>query len=350
MSNDLDSLKTDLINLVDQLPSHQYAKWIERSLEIILKLANEDLGRLNWKILTATLYDMETAFNVFNPYRHVRKVTIFGSARISAATPEYQMALEFAQRITQLGYMVMTGAGGGIMEAGNEGATAENSFGLNIKLPFEQHTNPFIKDDPKQITFKYFFTRKLFMLKESDAIALFPGGFGTQDEAMECITLCQTGRYGPVPLVLIDPPGGSYWQDWDQYIKKHLFATGLVSKDDDHLYTITDNLDLACEQINNFYRVYHSSRYVKEKFVIRLKSDLDDECVEQLNDTFKDILIDGKIEKSLALPQEIGDPTFDLPRLVLHFNQRDLGRLYELIAMINSLSCPFPEQERPEIK
>jgi len=293
---------------------------------------------------------MERGLQLFHTYRHIRKVTIFGSARTPIEAPEYQMAAAFARCVTNLGFMVMTGGGGGIMQAGNEGAGKENSFGLNIQLPFEQEANPFIEGDHKLIHFKYFFTRKLFLLRESDAVALFPGGFGTQDEAFECMTLSQTGKFGPVPLVLIDRPGGSYWHDWSAYIDKNLAKAGWVSKDDSSLYTITDNLDVACNAITAFYQVYHSSRYVKEKLVIRLKTELSDTQVEQLNTDFSDILVKGRIEKSIALPQEAQDETAALPRLVLYFNQRDLGRLYQAIATINQMGTPTPAAAHPERK
>jgi hypothetical protein len=293
---------------------------------------------------------MERAFQVFYPYRHVRKVTIFGSARITPNTPEYKLAAEFARYLAAQGFMVITGAGGGIMQAGNEGAGAENSFGLNIQLPFEQGSNPFIEGDPKLIDFKYFFTRKLFFLRESDAIALFPGGFGTQDEAFECLTLCQTGRSGPVPLVLIDRAGGTYWHEWDAYIRNNLIERGLVSPDDSSLYTITDNLEVAYEAINSFYRIYHSSRYVGDQLVIRLKSQISDANIEELNTKFSDILVKGKIEKSQALPQEMLDETTELPRLILYFNRRDSGRLYQLLATINQMGADSPAATHPELK
>ena len=314
------------------------------------RIAGEEVDRLDWKILTATLEDLERGFQVFYPYRHVRKVTIFGSARVSPNTEEYRLAAQFARQVTDQGFMVMTGAGGGIMQAGNEGAGRENSFGLNIQLPFEQGANCFVTGDPKLINFKYFFTRKLFLLRESDVIALFPGGFGTQDEAFECLTLCQTGKYGPVPLVLIDKPGGDYWHAWNDYICNHLVKRGLVSPEDPSIYTITENLDEACATINQFYRVYHSSRYVGEQFVIRLNSELSDEQVEELNENFSDILIKGRIEKSKALPKEAGDETVEMPRLVFCFNQRDLGRLYQLIATINEWGTPTKATEHPERK
>lgn len=344
------SLQTQLTALTEQLPHLKHGKLIQRALSVILRLAGEEIDRLDWKILTASVQDMERAFQVFYSYRHVRKVTIFGSARVTPDTPEYKLAAEFAHYLTQQGFMVMTGAGSGIMEAGHLGAGSEKSFGLNIQLPFEQGANPFIEGDPKLINFKYFFTRKLFFLRESDAIALFPGGFGTQDEAFECLTLCQTGRSGPVPLVLIDKPGGTYWQAWDAYIRNHLIQRGLVSPEDTNLYTVTDDLNVAYEAIDSFYRLYHSSRYVGDLFVIRLKSELSDTQVEELNLKFSDILIKGRIEKSKALPQELPDETANLPRLVLYFNQRDFGRLYQLLAMISQMGASSPEATHPELK
>ncbi|MCA1990779.1 MAG: LOG family protein [Coleofasciculus sp. S288] len=346
----LKSLQDDLAELIDKLPTLEHKKWIQRVLSIVVRLSEEEIDRLDWKILTASVQDMERAFQAFYPYRHVRKVTIFGSARIAPETPEYKLATEFARYLTQQGFMVMTGAGGGIMEAGNKGAGAENSFGLNIELPFEQGANSFIEGDPKLINFKYFFTRKLFFLRESDAIALFPGGFGTQDEAFECLTLCQTGRSGPIPVVLIDQEGGTYWQEWDAYIRNHLIQRGLVSPEDTSLYTVTDNLQVAYEAINNFYRVYHSSRYVGDQFIIRLKSELSNADVEQLNEEFSDILVKGRIEKSKALPQELPDETADLPRLVFYFNRRDSGRLYQLIDTISQMGASSPEATHPEQK
>ncbi|MEI6443886.1 MAG: LOG family protein [Nostocales cyanobacterium ELA583] len=347
----LDSLQADIAKLIDRLPTLKHQQFIQQSLITILRLADSDIERLDWKILSAALADMECGFQLFYNYRHVRKITIFGSARLASDTPAYQMALEFSRAVSQLGFMIMTGGGGGIMQAGQEGAGRENSFGLNIQLPFEQQANPFIEGDAKLINFKYFFTRKLFLLKESDAVALFPGGFGTQDEAFECMTLSQTGKFGPVPLVLIDQPGGDYWRSWSQYINEQLVKTGLVSPDDPSLYTITDNLEVACNTITGFYRVYHSSRYVGEQLVIRLKEDLSDAQLELINNNFNDILVTGKIVKSQALPQEGQDETSHLPRLVLNFNQRDLGRLYQMIGVINQVGMPTSaEAVHPERK
>ncbi|MEO0684556.1 MAG: LOG family protein [Cyanobacteria bacterium J06649_11] len=354
-SNDFytsEHLQSDIIQLIEKLPKLNNRKYIKQALNTLLRLSQEEeIDRLDWKILSSSLADMERGFQLFHTYRHVRKVTIFGSARLSPDTPDYEMAKDFGRCVSQLGFMVITGGGGGIMQAGHEGAGRENSFGLNIELPFEQEANPIIQGDDKLIHFKYFFTRKLFLLKESDAVALFPGGFGTQDEAFECMTLSQTGKFGPVPLILIDHPGGDYWKSWSEYIDKQLVVKGLVSPEDPSLYTVTDNLQVACDAITHFYKVYHSSRYVGDRLVIRLKSELSDAEVDKLNTEFSDILVKGKIEKSQALPQEGTDEAAGLPRLLLYFNQKDLGRLYQMIAAINLMGSPSVEDtEHPERK
>lgn len=354
------SLQTDLVQLVEQLPELKHGKLIYQVLEILVRMTGEEIDRLDWKILKSSLQDLEKGFQAFYSHRHIRKITIFGSSRLQPDTLEYLLAVEFARRVTEHGFLVMTGGGGGIMEAGNKGAGPGNSFGLNIQLPFEQGANPFIEGDSKLINFKYFFTRKLFFLRETDAIALFPGGYGTQDEAFECLTLSQTGKSPPIPLVLIDRPGGDYWKDWDAYIQKHLIKSGLISPEDDKLYTITDDLNIACQVITNFYRVYHSSRYVENRLVLRLKKELANADVEQLNQAFNDIVPEGRIEQTQALPEEfpgtqavpeiLQDETANLPRLVFHFNQRDHGRLYQLIAEINRMGTPAPEANHPERK
>ncbi len=344
-------LRADLNRLLDQVPNSKHGELIQLALATVVRMADEEVDRLDWKILNASLQDMERAFKTFYPYRHVRKISIFGSARIASGTPEYQMAVEFAHRVTEQGFMVITGAGPGIMQAGNEGAGREKSFGLNIQLPFEQGANDFIEGDPKLVPFKYFFTRKLFFLKESDALALFPGGFGTLDEAFECLTLCQTGKSSPIPLVLIDRPGGDYWHDWLEYVQKQLLKRRLVSSDDFSLFTLTDQLDEACNVISRFYSVFHSCRYVGSRLVMRLNTEVSEELVETLNENFSDILLKGRIEKSHALPQEAQDMSIGMSRLLLHFNQRDLGRLYQMIDMINRLGVQkAADQPHPERK
>jgi uncharacterized protein (TIGR00730 family) len=346
----LHHLKHELIATIDRLPTMSNGKWIQRALESILRLAETEIDRLDWKILSASVSDMERAFQVFYPYRHIRKVAVFGSARTKDTAIEYQLAHDFANLITQQGFMTITGGGGGIMAAANAGAGAENSFGLNIQLPYEQGSNQYIAGDPKAISFKYFFTRKLFFLRESDAIALFPGGFGTQDEALETLTLCQTGRYGPVPMVLIDRPGGTYWRDWDSYLRKNLVQTGWISAEDLKLYTITDDIQVAAEIIRNFYQVYHSSRYVGEEFVMRLKVAICDRDLDFLNQEFADLVASGEIIQTTALPEELEDPTADLPRLVFKFDRRDFGRLYQMIGKINQMGGEACLNQHPETK
>ncbi|MBO9998297.1 MAG: LOG family protein [Cyanobacteria bacterium SID2] len=348
--NAFETLSLEISELIDRLPTLEHWKWIGRSLSSLVQIASKDTDRLDWKILSYALQDMERGLEMFHAYRHVRKVSIFGSARTPCDRPEYQMAREFARRLVDYGFMVITGAGGGIMQAGNEGASADKSFGLNIQLPFEQESNPYIAGDPKLIDFKYFFTRKLFFLKESDAIALFPGGFGTMDEAFETITLSQTGKYGPAPLVLIDRPGGDYWYGWQDYLKNCLLKNETISEEDLSLYSIVDDVEDACNTIRNFYRVYHSSRYVEDRFVIRLKCPLPEMTIEQLNDEFSDILKKGRIESSSALPKEIGDETESLPRLVMYFNQHNFGRLHQMIWRLNELGCHTLEADHPEQK
>jgi uncharacterized protein (TIGR00730 family) len=343
-------LSQDISHLVEELPSHEHWKWISRSLSTLIKLAKHDTDRLDWKIVSHSLKDIERGLDVFENYRHVRKIAIFGSARTPSDRPEYELAREFARRLAEYGFMIITGAGGGIMAAGNEGAGTERSFGLNIQLPFEQTSNPYISDDPKLVNFKYFFTRKLFFLKESDAIALFPGGFGTMDEAFETITLMQTGKYGPAPLVLIDRPGGDYWYGWQDYLKTCLLDNGTISEEDLSLYSITDNVDSACQIIREFYRTYHSSRYVGDRLIIRLKSPISDEAVAQLNEDYQDILTQGKIERTGPLPEELRQESDPLPRLALYFNQKNFGRLYQMIRCLNRFEPQTEEQQHPESK
>lgn len=339
--SDVKDLRQDLHKLVDSLvdgvDSHQHGEQIYKALQTIAQISQLDSERLDWKILTGSLQDMQKAIAVFYPHRFKRKVSIFGSARTASDAAEYQQAFEFARNISERGFMVITGAGGGIMAAGNAGA-ADHSFGLNISLPFEQSSNSFVSDSSRLVQFRYFFTRKLYFVKESDAIALFPGGFGTQDEFFECLTLCQTGRTTPRPIVLMDKKGGEYWQEWDRFVQNNLLERGLITKEDcTSLYKITDDIEEASQFITTFYSVYHSCRWVGDLLVIRICSQLTEEHLDRLNNNFSDILLKGKIEqRGAVLPEESNDPhIIDLPRLVMYFNQHDFGRLYELIAAIN---------------
>ena len=300
------------------------------------KLEKDQTARGDLKILSRTLRELRYAFKVFRPFRRRRKLTIFGSARTSPDHPEYQAAVELGQRMAKHGWMVITGAGGGIMEAGHRGAGREASLGLNIMLPFEQSANEYIEGDPKLVTMKYFFTRKLMFVNECSAVVCLPGGFGTLDEAMETLTLMQTGKQTMTPLVLLDHPGGSYWKDLGEFIEKQLGNGGMISPEDVRLYKITNSVDEAIEETLNFYRVYHSMRYVKNRLVFRLKAPLAESKLAYIQEHYADILVDGTYKQTTALPEEVGEPDLsELPRLVFHFNRRALGRLRMLIDCIN---------------
>jgi uncharacterized protein (TIGR00730 family) len=304
--------------------------------DTITRLEKDQPARGDLKILSRTLRELRYAFSIFRPYRRRRKLTIFGSARTQEDHPEYQSAMELGRRMANYGWMIITGAGGGIMEAGHRGAGRDASMGLNIMLPFEQSANPYIDGDSKLVTMKYFFTRKLMFVKECSAVVCIPGGFGTLDEALETLTLMQTGKQTILPLILLDHPNGSYWKDAGVFFEKQLLANGMISPEDVHLYKITDSVDETIQEILNFYRVYHSMRYVKDQLVFRLKKRLSDQQLEQIREQFSDILLKGTFEQTNALSLEAGEPELaGFPRLVFHFNRRDLGRLRMLINTIN---------------
>ncbi|RMH70208.1 MAG: LOG family protein, partial [Actinomyces sp.] len=276
------------------------------------------------------------AFHVFAPYREVRKCTIFGSARIRRGDPAWECARAFAAAIAEEGWMVITGAGPGIMEAGHEGAGAENSFGVNIVLPFEADANPVIAGDPKLINFRYFFTRKLVFMKESAGFVLLPGGFGTLDECFELLTLMQTGKTPPAPVVLIDPPGGTYWHRWLDFVRTELEGHGLISPDDTGLVTLTDSVDEAVAVVCGFYRIYHSMRFVGSRLVIRLRRALSDEHLARLDRDFRDICEKGGIERiDTTEAERRDDDEVHLPRIALRFDRHHWARLRRLIDAIN---------------
>jgi len=307
----------------------------------ICRLARDGCGRGELKILNRALKELRYAFKVFAPYSQVPKVSVFGSARTPEDHPQYVQAVKFAESIQRLGWMVITGAGGGIMRAGHHGATRQSSFGVSIRLPFEPSANEIIADDEKLVNFKYFFTRKLVFVKEAKAIALFPGGFGTQDEGFEALTLIQTGKTNPIPIVLIDEPGGTYWQHWRTYVKSELLHTGMINKEDMHLFHLTDDADDAVREITDFYRIYHSSRFVRDKFVIRLQQALPANVIDRLNGEYADLLTDGQFwQEPQALPEEDGEHA-DKPRLVFRFNRNSVARLRMMIDTLNSIGgCP----------
>ncbi len=307
-------------------------------VENALKLLHDVEDRGDVRVIQTALRELRYAFKLFAPYAGTRKVTIFGSARTLPNKIEYQQAVEFGRKIADAGFMVITGAGPGIMQAGHEGAGPDRSFGANIRLPWEQNANPVISQDKKLITFKYFFTRKLTFLRHSDAIALFPGGFGTMDEGYEAITLMQTGKSRLMPLVLIDRPGGTYWKTWDKNIREHLLRDQLISPDDLCLYQITDNSDEAVKIITRFYRNFHSSRFLRELFIIRLKHAPSPTAIEALNEDFSDIISGEKIHVIETTQEERDDEDFvDLPRLAFGFDRRQYGRLRQLIDALNGL-------------
>ena len=309
---------------------------VREMVETCLKFLRDGTRLGDVKLVNAALRELRYAFKVFAPYRDVRKVSVFGSARLAQQSAPSRTAHEFARRITAAGYMVITGAGGGIMQACQEGAGRERSFGVNIRLPFEQEPNEFISKDPKLLTFRYFFTRKLIFIKEADAAALFPGGFGTHDEAYECLTLVQTGKTRPMPIVFLDAPRGTYWKTWRRYVEEHLLRPRLISEQDLALFKVTSSVDEAVEEITRFYRVYHSARTVGRRLVIRLTRPIPETLVTALAQDFKDIVVAGSFTQEAALPEEADEPELAvLPRLVFAFNRTDFGRLRQLIDRLN---------------
>jgi uncharacterized protein (TIGR00730 family) len=323
----------------DELPTAlSSGDLLEMMRRTIDRLEQDGSARGDLKILSRTLRELRYAFKVFQPYRRRRKLTIFGSARTPAEHPAYQQGVALGREIARHGWMVITGAGNGIMEAGHEGAGREMSMGLNIMLPFEQSANPVIDGDPKLVTLKYFFTRKLMFVKECSAVVCLPGGFGTLDEAMEVLTLVQTGKQTMIPVVLLDRPGGLYWRKLEEFLNQQLLGDGLISPEDVHLYHVTDDVQEAVSHVLCFYRRYHSMRYVDDLLVLRMQQPLAGQELRELNERFGDLLVDGSIEQVAALADEQGEPELaHLPRLVLRFNRRSIGRLRQLIDAINAL-------------
>ena len=314
-------------------------EYVREMIIAALKAGQEDDARADLKLMNTTLKEMRFTSKIFGPYRNVRKVTVFGSARTEPDEPVYSMARDFGRKLAESGYMVITGGGAGIMQAVNEGAGPEHSFGVNIRLPFEQKPNPVLEGNPRLITYKYFFNRKVAFLKESDAVVLFPGGFGTLDEAMETLTLVQTGKRAPLPLVLLDEPGGTYWTRYIEFLKEELLANGYISGSDLDLFESPGSPDEAVQRIRLFYFRYHSMRYVGEKLVIRLLSAIEKEAVAELNTGFADLLVPkGEISLSKAQPAESDEPDLaHLPRLLVDFDRKDFARLRHLIDAINRL-------------
>jgi uncharacterized protein (TIGR00730 family) len=306
-------------------------------------LATDDADRLDLKITRDALKEMRDAFRLFAPYRDVRKVTVFGSARTHRTDPLYAHARELATRLADTGWMVVTGAGPGIMAAATEGAGPERSLGVTIRLPFEETTAGPLSGSDRVVSMKYFFTRKLMLMKESSGFVSLPGGFGTLDETLELLTLVQTGKATPAPLVLLDVPGQTYWEGWDTFVREELVAAGWVSPQDTNLYTITDDVDQAVAAIRGFWRNYQGLRWAGERLVIRLRGDPSDAEVAALNERFADLTLDGGIERTAPLPAEVSDnDQLHLPRLVMQFDVRKGGQFREMIKELNRLESAPP--------
>src|SRR3954447_11225957 len=323
--------------LVAQWGAQKNPELIEEMIITALKMARDEMTVADLKLINRSLKELRSAAKVFEPYAAYRKIAVFGSARTPADAPEFKVAEEFARRMVEENYMIITGGGDGIMGAAQKGAGREHSFGLNIRLPFEQRANIVIEGDPKLINFNYFFTRKLNFVKETHAFALFPGGFGTMDEAFEVLTLMQTGKARIIPVVLLDRPGGSYWETWMKFLTEHLFKFGYIGEEDFHFFKMVPNVAEAVREIVHFYSTYQSSRWVGEQLVIRLSHKLARKSVVALNQQFADIVRSGEIAQGSALRQEKNEPEiWELPRLILTPHRRSFGRFRQLIDAINA--------------
>lgn len=330
----------------DGAVSPRIADLVARIKETAERLAHDQATRGDLKILSRTLRELSYAFKVFTPYRSTRKVTVFGSARTPPHAPAYHQAVLFGRAMAEQGWLVVTGAASGIMEAGHVGAGREKSMGLNILLPFEQAANPVIAGDRKLVHMKYFFTRKLMFVKESHAICLLPGGFGTLDEGLEVLTLLQTGKRDMMPVVMLDEPGGDYWQEYQRFVRKGLVARGMICPEDLHIYRVTDSVDAAVAEILSFYCVYHSMRHVKQNLVLRLYEAISEERLDEINTSFADLLAGGRFTLRGPLPEEKDEPELAaLPRLVFAFNHHSFGRLRQLIDAVNGAAPARPQSE-----
>jgi len=305
-------------------------------LRTVLRLAADNTDRGDLKILNRAMQELRHAFRIFAPYRGIRKVSIFGSTRVAEIDPYYHLARDLARGLAQAGLMVITGAGPGIMQAGHEGAGREKSFGVNIRLPSIQDANPFIRDDPKLMNFHFFFTRKLMFVKEADAVVIFPGGFGTQDELFESITLVQTGKSQVLPIILMDLPDGTYWSRWQEFLRDDMMSRGYLDDNEVKLVKILTSAEAAVTEITTFYRNYHSYRFVNGDLIIRLNHPPEPALIDRLNCDFADIVTDGTVRQTTPLPEEADETdTLHLHRLTMRFNRSDFARLRQMIDVIN---------------
>ena len=318
-------------------PESVHGRNVRDVLLTALKLLRDGSNTGEVKLVNRSLKELRYALKVFRPYKDTPKISIFGSARTPEDHEDYLQAVRFSKTMAESGWMVITGAGDGIMRAGHGGAGRDASFGVAIRLPFETNANDVIVGDPKLVTFRYFFTRKLMFMWMSQAIALFPGGFGTQDEGFEALTLIQTGKAPLVPIVCVDAPGGDYWKHWDNYVTKSLLEKGWISPEDKNLYFVTDDASAAARHVSDFYRNYHSQRFVKDDLVLRIRRPINDKQLDELNAEFGDLVVDGKIIQGGPVGSEREFPA--LPRLSFHSNKRSYGRLRAMIDRINAMDA-----------
>jgi len=330
----VDALITQLLEAAGGI---QHKGNVRDMLLSVLKIGQDVDYLADLKLINRTLQEMRFTARVFGPYRDKKKVTIFGSARTPEDDEMYQKCISFSHKLAESGYMIITGGGPGIMQAGNEGAGSDNSFAVNIRLPFEQKPNPVMYRNPKLVTYRYFFNRKVAFVKEADAVAVFPGGFGTLDEAMEVFTLVQTGKTSPKPLILVDDSGG-YWERFFEFVKESLLVKGFISGEDFSLFTITKSVDEAISVIDTFYRVYHSIRFIENRMVIRLNKRLTPEQIGILADEFSEMLTNGDgIRCCEPFPEEHDEPDLaELPRISLLFDHHHYGLLTAFINRINT--------------
>ncbi|MHB8190044.1 MAG: LOG family protein [Ferrimicrobium sp.] len=333
----------DLAAAIVELLKGPNADLRRRMFEELLSTLNAPLDRLDYKIITAATRELRTAFSVFRPYRQARKVTVFGSARTATADPNYQLAYDFSKAIADHGWMVVTGGGPGIMDAGVQGAGSEHSFGINIKLPFEQLPSNALAENDHLVEMKYFFTRKVLMIKEADAFVSLPGGLGTLDETFELLTLMQTGKTTIAPLVLLDAPGTRYWDQFDEFLCAETISRGLVDKIDRSLYRRATDVPTALDEVTSFYRVFHSTRMVGDQLVIRVHRPIKPVELTSLESRFGQIALDGRFRTIQPTPWERRENDYlDLPRFSLRFDQRSFSTLRLLIDALNQLPLIQP--------
>ncbi len=332
-----EAMRSKFDKLLELLDDSSRIDLYNTAIRSLLELAENNTDTLNLKIAASALREMTQAFSIFQPYAGIKKVTFFGSSRIQNDDALYNHTKELAKRLAGLGWMTVTGAGPGIMSAAIEGAGRDMSLGVNIRLPHEQYANPFIANDPKLVEMRYFFTRKLMLIKESDAYVVLPGGFGTMDESFELLTLLQTGKMNPAPVILLDAPGGTYWNSWYSFLGTELIPLEMIHRDDTALFMITSSIDASINEITHFYSNYHSLRFVGDILIIRHRHKLVPDQLENLATDFADIALDGIIRKATPLPPERTDnDNLDMERIALKFDKSSYGRLRMMIDRINS--------------